>query len=56
MTPARDEDDEPTLTQELRGFLHPRTGGLLLVLGLVSLVLLVLGLVASRTVLAPLWH
>lgn len=55
MTPARD-DDEPTLTEDLRRLLHPRSGWLLLVLGLVSLALLVLGLVACRTVLSPLWH
>ena len=57
MTPIRDEDDdEPTLTEDLRGFLRPRTGWLLLVLGLVALALVILGLVASHTVLAPLWH
>lgn len=55
MTPTRD-DDEPMLTEELRRFLHPRSGWLLFVLGFVSLTLLGLGWVACRTVLASLWH
>ena len=56
MRPRQAEDDEPALTEELRGLMRPRTGRLLLLLGILSLGLLVVGLAASRTMLAPLWH
>jgi hypothetical protein len=56
MERRRDREDEPALTEELRHIMHPRTGWLLAVLVLITLVLWGLLIVASHTPLARLWH
>jgi hypothetical protein len=54
--PCEEDEDDLTLTEELRAVMRPRSGRLLLLLVLIALVLAGLVLVASRTVLAGLWR
>ncbi len=56
MHPRDEDEDDPTLTEELRTVMRPRSGRLLVLLVLMALVLGALVLVASRTVLAGLWR
>jgi hypothetical protein len=52
----RPEEEDPTLTEELRAVMRPRSGKWLAVLVLLAVMLGVLALVALRTVLAGLWN
>ncbi len=52
--PRHEEEEDPTLTEELRAIMRPRSGWPLLVLVLLAVALAVLVLVASRTVLSGL--
>ena len=54
--PHEEDEDDLTLTEELRSVMRPRSGRLLVLLVLLALVLAALVLVASRTVLAGLWR
>ncbi|HEX5746905.1 MAG TPA: hypothetical protein VFZ09_11730 [Archangium sp.] len=56
MHPREEDEDDLTLTEELRTVMRPRSGRLLVLLVLIALVLGALVLVASRTVLAGLWR
>ncbi len=55
MAPRPEEEEDPTLTEELRAVMRPRSGKWLVLLVLLAVMLGVLVLVASRTVLAGLW-
>ncbi|MFY0524257.1 hypothetical protein ACN28I_14145 [Archangium gephyra] len=54
--PREEDEDDLTLTEELRAVMRPRSGRLLVLLVLIAVVLAALVLVASRTVLAGLWR
>jgi uncharacterized integral membrane protein len=55
MAPRPEEDEDPTLTEELRAVMRPRAGKWLALLVLLAVLLGVLALMASRSVLAALW-
>jgi hypothetical protein len=54
--PREEDEDDLTLTEELRAVMRPRSGRLLVLLVMICLVLAALVLVASRTALAGLWR
>ena len=56
MHPREEDENDLTLTEELRAVMRPRSGRLFVLLVLIALVLAALVLVASRTVLAGLWR
>jgi hypothetical protein len=56
MAHSREEDEDPALTEELRTVMRPRSGSLLLILGLIAGILAALAWVASRTELVRMWR